>query len=129
MKNIAILFGIVITLSFIFVPNISSASGGVVAAASSAAQQVANDKAAKMMFQGGINSKVFQKADSFLKERFLHLKNYEWVARASGFHKIIKEGSRGVYMVLEWNGRYEVIKLGFFKNDILYDGNWTDWMK
>lgn len=128
MKKIATLFGGMLIFSTIFVPNLSHAGGGGAAAAAGGMADEAlksQSAAAEMMFRDGINSKVFQKADEFLKEKFPGTKSGYWEAKSSGFVRCF---SYKFCMALRWNGRFEVLKDGFI-GSLVYEGDWTKWLK
>lgn len=133
MKNIATFFGIMLFFSTIFVPNISYAGGGGAAAAAGGMADTAHKSqkmAAEMMSRGGINSKVFQKADEFLKERFSDIYvNGEWSANTQGFMRPNKAVAAGRFAILRWNGQLEVFDCGIWNCTVLYKGDWTKWLK
>lgn len=132
MKNTTVLFGSMIFLGIIFITNLSYAGGGGAAAAAGGMAdeaRKAQNMASEMMSKGGINSKVFQKADEFLEERFPGLIKGNWSASRDGFTRPPKVIAAGNFAILKWDGQIVVFDCGIWSCTVLYKGDWTMWLK
>lgn len=85
---------------------------------------------------------VFQKADEILKEKFPNasgIKYWYWQVEPNGFLRKFKIDSRfdanklilmsDGYLLIKWNGMFEVVSYGFWKNHVVYKDEWKKWLK